>query len=75
LWSCGSSAADEQHAEPVVVSVAETTGDWSMGLDETVDGLCAAVAEELASPGQQRPAEAREFRDRAGRTRLEDPLG
>ena len=40
----GQSAADEEHAQPVVVAVAEAAGDAAVELDEPVDCLGAAVA-------------------------------
>ncbi len=37
------SSADEQHAESVVVAVAEVAGDAAVEFDEAVDGFGAAV--------------------------------
>lgn len=37
------SAADEQHAQSVVLAVAEAAGDAPVRFDEAVDGLCTAV--------------------------------
>ncbi|MEZ5085255.1 MAG: hypothetical protein R2722_03050 [Tessaracoccus sp.] len=42
-WGDGESAADEEHAQPVVVSVAEAAAIVAVELDEPVDGLGAAV--------------------------------
>jgi hypothetical protein len=39
----GRPAADEEHAEPVVVQVAEAAGDAVVEFDEYVDGFGAAV--------------------------------
>jgi len=39
----GKSASDEEHAEAVVVAVAEAAGDAAVELDEAVDGFGAAV--------------------------------
>lgn len=41
--SCGEAASDEEHAEPVVLAVAEAAGEAPVELDDPVDGLRAAV--------------------------------
>ena len=71
--SWGESAGGEEHAEAVVVAVAEAAGDATVELDQTVHGFGAAVAgatgvevaEELGAPLPQRPAQAGDLGDRA----------
>lgn len=41
--SWGESAGGEEHAEPVVVAVAEAAGEAAVQLDDPVHGLSAAV--------------------------------
>ena len=74
------SAADQKHAQAVVVAVAEAAGDAAVELNEAVDGFGAAVGgaggvevgQELAAPLLEGPAEAGDLRDRAGRKAVDD---
>ena len=71
----GESAAGEEHAELVVVSVAESSCDSSLEFDQSVDHFGAAVGgaagvevgQERVSPSFQDRAEPFDFWDRAGR--------
>ena len=36
-------ASNEEHSEPVMVGVSETTGDSSVEFDEIIDGLCRCL--------------------------------
>ena len=72
-----------EHAEAVVVAVAEAAGDAAVEFDEAVHGFCAAVvravgvevAEELATPRGQGLAEALDLGERAGHEGGQDLLG
>jgi len=83
VWSRGQPAGDEEHAEAVVVAVAEASGDAAVELDEAVDGFGAAVAgavgvevaQERRAPLLQGAAEAGDFGDRAGWQARQDGLG
>src|SRR3954470_2480673 len=76
-------ATDEEHAEAVVVAVAEAAGDAAVEFDESVDGFGAAVAgaggvevgQERGPPAAQGLAEPGDLGDRAGRERRDDLLG
>ena len=71
-------AADEEHAEAVVVAVAEASGDAAVEFDEAVDGFGAAVAgavgvevgQERAAPAAQGLAQAGDLGNWAGRQRV-----
>src|SRR3954468_9116407 len=76
-------SGDEEHAESVVVAVAEAAGDAAVEFDEAVDGFGAAVAgavgvevgQERGPPAAQGLAEPCDLWDRTGRKRLGDLLG
>jgi hypothetical protein len=77
------SAADEQHAQPVVLAVAETAGNAAVELDEAVDRFGAAVVgtagvevgQERFAPLLEGLCESLDLGDRAGRQRGDDLLG
>ena len=71
---CGVEASgDEEHAEAVVLDVADPAGDAAAQLDDPVDGLGAAVAravgievgQERCPPSTQGLAQSRNLGDRA----------
>ena len=78
----GECSADEEHAEAVVVWVAEASGYAAVEFDEAIDGFGAAVvrsagvevAEEFAAPLLQGPSQAGHIGDRARSERGEDLL-
>src|SRR3954451_15270216 len=76
-------SGDEEHAEAVVVAVAEAAGDAAVEFDEAVDGFGAAVAgaagvevgQERGLPAAQGLAEPGDLGNGAGRERVGDLLG
>jgi len=83
VYARSEASPDEQHPEPEVVTVSEAAGDPAVEFDQVVDGLGGAVGgagggevrQERLTPLAQRPTEAGDLGDRAGREGREDVLG
>src|SRR5690606_11044058 len=80
--SWGEAAGGEEHAEAIIVAVAEAAGEASVEFDDPVHGFGAAVVrsaggevgQECGLPAAQGAAQAGDLGDRAGVERLDDLL-